>query len=247
VLGGADSSAVDTEAAWLCWKVVQHALVACQLPSEAGLLKLRVNSLGTIEERQRYSLQLRDFFLSHRSSLSPASQQRLEAGGCAMRILDSKHADDAAVAMEAPPIAGTWGTATSERFESTLESLYSLGVPVEHDARLARGLDYYNGLCWELQVRSADASGARALTLAGGGRYDTLSQILGSKKAVPAVGKSCNVSLQAFRLLALSALHATGPIGSKCTSASSQDGLSGWTVCVLFCNKGPCRSIHYAW
>ncbi len=189
---GIDSMEVDIEAVWLCWKVVQRILQRGGLQDEANALRMRVNNLGTDQERSAYSRKLREYFLQQHK-LSPVSAARLANGGSALGILDSKHPDDVAASATAPPIADFWGGQTRERFEATCTALKELCVPISVDPSLARGLDYYNGLCWELQVdaggEGSASSSTRALTLAGGGRYDRLAQLMGAKAPVPAVGK----------------------------------------------------------
>ncbi|MEQ1505688.1 MAG: histidine--tRNA ligase [Myxococcota bacterium] len=63
----------------------------------------------------------------------------------------------------------------------------ALGVPegvIRIDPTLARGLDYYTGPVWEIEVEEPKVG-----TLAAGGRYDRLMGIFG-RAAVPAVGIS---------------------------------------------------------
>jgi histidyl-tRNA synthetase len=63
----------------------------------------------------------------------------------------------------------------------------SLGVPpgiIRIDPTLARGLDYYTGAVWEIEVEEPKVG-----TLAAGGRYDGLIGVF-SKQSVPAVGIS---------------------------------------------------------
>jgi histidyl-tRNA synthetase len=63
----------------------------------------------------------------------------------------------------------------------------ALGVPegvLRVDPTLARGLDYYTGPVWELEVEEPKIG-----SLGGGGRYDGLIGVFG-KRAIPAVGTS---------------------------------------------------------
>lgn len=210
---GADSMELDVECVWLCWKVIQQSFATAGRADLASSLTMRVNSLGTDNERGGYARSLREYFAS-RSDLSRASSERLQAGGSALGILDSKHPEDSVAIAAAPPISEFWGPESRQRFQDTCSALAELHVPVQHDASLARGLDYYNGLCWELQSASSDSTaGTRALTLAGGGRYDGLAESMGSKHPVPAVGEfsircpSHSTSSTVFRLIQ------AGPLG----------------------------------
>ena len=61
--------------------------------------------------------------------------------------------------------------------------LDNLGIPFITDNNLVRGLDYYNGMTFEITTESIGAQSA----LCGGGRYDKLVEYLGGKPT-PAVG-----------------------------------------------------------
>jgi ATP phosphoribosyltransferase regulatory subunit len=68
-----------------------------------------------------------------------------------------------------------------------LATLKSLGVDakdISFAARFGRNMEYYTGFVFELWSRDAEG----AVQIAGGGRYDTLMEQLGAKKAIPAVG-----------------------------------------------------------
>ena len=58
-----------------------------------------------------------------------------------------------------------------------------LKIPLRINTNLVRGLDYYNGMIFEITSNSIGAQSA----LCGGGRYDKLIEQLGGK-ATPAVG-----------------------------------------------------------
>lgn len=68
-----------------------------------------------------------------------------------------------------------------------LATLKSLGIGLERvtfAARFGRNWEYYTGFVFEMWARDAEG----AVQVAGGGRYDTLLQQLGAKRAIPAVG-----------------------------------------------------------
>lgn len=79
-------------------------------------------------------------------------------------------------------------------FNRVLELLTSLGVEFEVDLGIARGLDYYTGLVFEIY--------AGGVQLAGGGRYDGLVSILGGSPT-PATGVGFGVDRIARALLEL--------------------------------------------
>ena len=72
----------------------------------------------------------------------------------------------------------------SEDFKNTANALGG-GIPFQIKRRLVRGLDYYNGLVFEVAAKGLGAQDA----LAGGGRYDRLYSDLGGKPT-PCIGFS---------------------------------------------------------
>jgi ATP phosphoribosyltransferase regulatory subunit len=71
--------------------------------------------------------------------------------------------------------------------EKRLDALKALGIDpgrVAFAARFGRNMEYYTGFVFELSSRDAEG----AVQVAGGGRYDTLLEALGSKTHIPAIG-----------------------------------------------------------
>jgi ATP phosphoribosyltransferase regulatory subunit len=71
--------------------------------------------------------------------------------------------------------------------EARLSVLRSLGVDparVEFTAHFGRNMEYYTGFVFELWARDKEGP----VQVAGGGRYDTMMEMLGAKKPVSAVG-----------------------------------------------------------
>jgi histidyl-tRNA synthetase len=58
------------------------------------------------------------------------------------------------------------------------------GVPFERNPRMVRGLDYYRRTTFEFVIPGMGAQN----TVAAGGRYDGLAEMLGGKERVPAIG-----------------------------------------------------------
>jgi ATP phosphoribosyltransferase regulatory subunit len=80
--------------------------------------------------------------------------------------------------------------------EARLATLKTLGVDparVEFTAHFGRNMEYYTGFVFELR------DGAGRTELAGGGRYDSLLELLGAPRPVTAVG--CAIHTE--RLLAV--------------------------------------------
>ena len=144
--------------------------------------RLRVNSLGTPEERARYREALRAFLLPRAEALSETSRRRLDTNP--LRILDTKSPAEQALLEGAPALADVLGDASRRHYDAVLALLDAVGVAFVQDDRLVRGLDYYAHTTFELESPALGAQSA----LAGGGRYDGLASELGAKHPVPAVG-----------------------------------------------------------
>lgn len=149
-------------------------------------LRLLLNTLGDAESRAQYRRELESYFTAHRERLSPLSQERL-ARGSVLRILDSKEPSDQSLLRDAPTITSFLSNSSAQRFAEIQRILTHLGVPYVLAPHLVRGLDYYTETCFELELVPHDSHSER-LTLLAGGRYDTLSVLLGHSRPIPAVG-----------------------------------------------------------
>jgi histidyl-tRNA synthetase len=144
-------------------------------------ITLKVNSIGDSADRLAYRLILQEFLRSREADLSPEARRRIDSNP--LRVLDSK-ADVEAVA-DAPVPIDHLGEAARAHFGAVCAGLDAVGIPYEVEGRLVRGLDYYNRTVFELFSSSFEAAQS---ALGGGGRYDPLAGLIGSKKEVPAVG-----------------------------------------------------------
>lgn len=143
--------------------------------------RLRVNSIGDPESRERYIAALREWFEPKRDQLSEVSAERLDKNP--LRILDSKEEEDQPLIEKAPRINDYLDKDAEEHFEQVLSYLELSGISYDVDPLLVRGLDYYTRTAFELTSPDLGAQDA----LAGGGRYDLLVEELGGP-STPAVG-----------------------------------------------------------
>ncbi len=72
-----------------------------------------------------------------------------------------------------------------EELDTLIAKCEALGVPVEYDATLVRGLEYYTGNVFEIRAGGKWSCG-------GGGRYDNMVQLYGGQET-PAVGISFGI------------------------------------------------------
>jgi histidyl-tRNA synthetase len=144
--------------------------------------RLRLNSLGSPEARDRFRAALREHLAPHADALSETSRQRLAANP--LRILDTKDAREQRLLEGAPVLSDFLDDDDRAHYARVRALLDAAGIGYVQDDRLVRGLDYYGRTTWELESPDIGAKSA----LAGGGRYDGLAEVLGHPQAVPAVG-----------------------------------------------------------
>ncbi len=155
-----------------------------QLFSSLGLhgLRLRINSLGDLDDRARYREALRAYFLPYESDLDEPSKERLEKNP--LRILDSKNPALKEMIAGAPRLYASLKPESVADFQKVLSYLDDRQIGYEVDHLLVRGLDYYCHAAFEVTSSELGAQDA----IGGGGRYDGLARELGASADLPAVG-----------------------------------------------------------
>lgn len=176
-------------------------LLAHHLWQELGFegVRLEINSLGQLEERQRHRAALIEHFENHLAQLDEEAKRRLHSNP--LRLLDSKNPAMHAVNESAPKLLDFLGADSLAHFNALREILDTNGVAYTINPRLVRGMDYYNLTVFEFITTSLGAQG----TICGGGRYDDLFAQIGGKPA-PAVGWALGVE-RVLELLKEQGLH----------------------------------------
>jgi histidyl-tRNA synthetase len=144
-------------------------------------VRLTINSIGDADERRAHRADLVAHFERHMAELDDDSKRRLRTNP--LRILDSKNPAMQELIHGAPKLVERLGAASREHFDGLRSLLGERGIAYTIDARLVRGLDYYNRTVFEWVTDRLGAQG----TVAGGGRYDGLFEQLGGKPT-PACG-----------------------------------------------------------
>lgn len=160
-------------------------LMSARYLATLGLLPhvtLQINSLGSAEARQSYRSLLVNYFEQHIDTLDEDSRRRLHTNP--MRILDSKNPELANCIAGAPKLIDYLDEESAKHFKQLCEFLDGNSIQYTINPRIVRGLDYYNRTVFEWVTDHLGAQG----TVIAGGRYDSLVEQLGSKKAVPAAG-----------------------------------------------------------
>ena len=178
VLGSTDAL-LDVEVISLGWGFFQ----------ELGMssVKLMVNSLGDLADRERYINALRNYFLSKSEALSAESKATLERNP--LRVLDSKRAQDQDVISGAPTINDFLCDEARDHFAAVCKGLDLLSIPYVVNTGLVRGLDYYQRTVFEFVSTALDSA---QTAVGGGGRYDGLVEDLGGP-STPGVGFAMGV------------------------------------------------------
>lgn len=158
--------------------------VAARFYERLGLrrVSLAVNTLGTFGERQAWTSALRSHFEGRVGELSPDSRSTLAKN--ALRVLDSKREQDAAVIAAAPRIESFLGVESRAHFDTVRRALDRMGIAYSVEDRLVRGLDYYCHTTFEFVGGALEAAHT---AIGGGGRYDGLVEQLGGPPT-PGVG-----------------------------------------------------------
>ena len=149
-------------------------------------LEVVINSVGCEKCRPVYRQKLVEYFTAHKSELCETCIDRL--GRNPLRILDCKNESCGHAADGAPDIFDSLCDECREHFAEVRVGLERLGFTYTLSKRLVRGLDYYTKTAYE--ILSGDLGAQNAV--AGGGRYDNLSQAIGGGK-IPGVGFACGL------------------------------------------------------
>ncbi len=165
-------------------------------------VRIKLNNLGSREERKYHEGALRVYFEKHKNELCPDCQFRLEKN--VLRILDCKVPGCQSIIERAPAMV----LKESEKyFQQVTDGLKKVDVRFEVDRRIVRGLDYYNFCVFEATAEGLGSQDA----ICAGGRYDGLIKDLGGPESA-----ACGFALGVERLLM--SLGADGDVLEKMIS-----------------------------
>lgn len=140
-------------------------------------LIISVNSIGCSQCRPYFKKSLVSYFRKRETSLCADCRIRLKENP--LRILDCKEEKCIIVVSQAPQMLDHLCDACRKHFKDILEFFDDLSLPYALNPYLVRGLDYYTKTVFEISEDSEH--GKQVGALAGGGRYDGLTKILGGK------------------------------------------------------------------
>ena len=146
-------------------------------------IKVRINSIGNKESREKYREALLDHFKPYLDSLCEDCKNRYEKNP--LRILDCKEDSDKDCMKNAPKIIDYLDEVSKKHFDDVLKYLDLMEIKYVIDDKLVRGLDYYTDTVFEVE---AEIEGFGSQNVIGaGGRYNNLVENMDGP-SVPAVG-----------------------------------------------------------
>jgi len=153
---------------------------------ELGIKDLvcEINSIGDENCRPYYKRALDNYLKKYQNRLCPDCQRRLSKNP--LRILDCKEDQCQKIVANAPQTLDYLCENCKDHFKKLIEFLEEAEIVYNLNPYLVRGLDYYTKTVFEIKTDNEKNS------LAGGGRYDNLVEILGGEKT-PAIGGALGV------------------------------------------------------
>ena len=176
---GSNFAEQDAEIIALAWHLLAHFRLT-------NKIDLQVNSIGTSECRAGYRDALKQFLKPHFDELSEISKRRFNTNP--LRILDSKNKKEQTILKNSPRISDYYTEDDEEHFNEVKTYLKAMNIPFTINSGLVRGLDYYTKTVFEITSNELGSQDA----LLGGGRYDSLVEILGGKPT-PGIGFAAGI------------------------------------------------------
>ncbi len=139
------------------------------------------NHLGSGDTRAVFRERLVSYYSALSDRLCADCRRRLSTNP--LRLLDCKVETCVVLKADAPAMRGCLSGQDLAMLGRYRDLIDGAGVASREEARLVRGLDYYTGIVFEVEVRTADGP----VVVVGGGRYDDLVSRLGGPET-PAAG-----------------------------------------------------------
>lgn len=171
---GEAESVLDAQLILIGFKILE----ACGISSN-----IQINSIGCKDCRPQYENLLADYLKGQKNNLCDDCKKRLIKNP--LRILDCKEKTCQELMVDLPQTVDNLCEGCREHFVKVLEFLDELEIPYTLNNKIVRGLDYYNRTTFEFWDQ--DEEKGRQNALGGGGRYDSLVELLGGRPT-PAVG-----------------------------------------------------------
>lgn len=160
---------------------VDMILIATSVFNAFGLKDyvIKINNICSSATRAKWIEALKKYFEPFKDQLTEDSQNRLSRNP--LRILDDKVDGKKDFVKAAPKVVDFATKDEIEYFAKITKALKEMNIPFVIDETLVRGLDYYCNFIFEIESTSDLLIGQP--TLAGGGRYNTMTKELGGDDA----------------------------------------------------------------
>lgn len=182
-------------------KAIADAMIiktSVSMLEEIGLenVVVEINSIGDKESRKKFIKDLTNYYRKLNNKLCVNCRDRLKTSP--LRLLDCKEDQCQLFKKDAPRPINSLNPDSKKHFKEVLEYLEGTGVTYNLNHHLVRGLDYYTHTVFEFAQTFSEILPdgkiiEKTLSIGGGGRYDYLGKIMGSKKDVPAVGVALGI------------------------------------------------------
>lgn len=140
---------------------------------------IRINSYGNEKEMTKFKEELADFYANKMHLLTPETQEMMEKN--ILSVFTSKQEDEKILANSSTPIIKFLKKDSKAHYEKVKEYLGDLEVPFIEDHTLFFHENYYTNTVWSIRTKED-------VMISRGGRYDTLSKLLGAPKQFEAAG-----------------------------------------------------------
>lgn len=146
-----------------------------------------INSMGDKETRPAFIKELTNYYKKHLDTLCKDCHERIKTNP--LRLLDCKQPQCQPLKESAPSSLSYLSNDARHHFTEVLQYLEEMGIAYRVNNSLVRGQSYYTRTVFEVIKVDIDENGnEKEITITGGGRYDNLAKMMGSKKDVAAIG-----------------------------------------------------------
>ncbi|WP_343192798.1 histidine--tRNA ligase [Buchnera aphidicola (Taiwanaphis decaspermi)] len=142
---------------------------------------LEINSIGSSQDRSKYSEKLFDFLKKNKNFLDKKLKKKINKN--CLKILDNNSKSIKKI-KNVPLLKKYLNVFSKKKFKYLCELLEKFSIKYKINPYLMRGLDYYNDIVFEWVTKKTNKN---KQTICAGGRYDTLTKILGGSNT-PAIG-----------------------------------------------------------
>jgi histidyl-tRNA synthetase len=169
--------------------------------------QLLLNSVGCPKCRAVYLDVLRRALQNLKVKMCVDCQRRADTNP--LRVLDCKVEADQPIIEKLPKIIDHLDPECRQHFDRVTSELQARGLAYQVTPRLVRGLDYYTRTTFEITSGVLGAQNA----IAGGGRYDGLSEIIGGPPT-PGIGFSIGQDRLILAVQATAVLKSEAPLAA---------------------------------